>query len=343
MIKHLWHICTDGDQSVWSCWVRTHLIRNQNFWEMKIPGDCSWAWRKILKLRQIAREKIRYQVGDGSSISLWYDNWHPVGPLICKFGERIIRISGLGKEAKVEAIVEGSDWRWPTARSPVWLELQRATPSDFRPNRVSRDRVKWVDDTNGRFTVKSAWEGIRPRGPVVEWYKIVWHGRMIPRHALILWLAIRGRLNTQDKLHAYGILPEICCALCRQNVEDLNHLFFTCPFSERIWRILCDKSNLPWVHRSWGETVHWMTQNFKGKSLRSVICRLMFAAAVYAIWRERNSRIFNEKARSACNVLHEVLYWVRERVNSLHGLVLSQENRWLQRSWNISEDVFRPG
>jgi hypothetical protein len=56
-------------------------------------------------------------------------------------------MSGLGKEAKVEAIVEGSDWRWSTARSPIWLELQRATPSDFRPNRVSRDRVKWVEMT----------------------------------------------------------------------------------------------------------------------------------------------------------------------------------------------------
>jgi hypothetical protein len=40
----------------------------------------------------------------------------------------------------------------------------------------------------------------------------------------------------------------------------------------------------------------------------------MLAAAVYAIWKERNLRTFQERVRSVCNVYHEVLYWVRVRV-----------------------------
>lgn len=86
-----------------------------------------------------------------------------------------------------------------------------------------------------------------------------------------------------------------------------------------------------------------MAQSFKGNSLLSIVCKLMLAAAVYAIWKERNLRTFQERVRSVCNVYHEVLYWVRVRVNTLHGVRPSQENRWLQRSWGFSEEVFRTG
>lgn len=61
MLKHLWHICTDKEQSVWSSWIRTHLIRAKNLWELKIPGECTWAWRKILKLRPLARANLKFR------------------------------------------------------------------------------------------------------------------------------------------------------------------------------------------------------------------------------------------------------------------------------------------
>lgn len=38
---------------------------------------------------------------------------------------------GLGKTAKVEAIIDGSEWKWPIDPSLVWLELRRDTPTDF--------------------------------------------------------------------------------------------------------------------------------------------------------------------------------------------------------------------
>jgi hypothetical protein len=46
------------------------------------PGNCSWSWRKILGLRSITRKLICHRVGGGRSTSLWFDNWHPMGPLM---------------------------------------------------------------------------------------------------------------------------------------------------------------------------------------------------------------------------------------------------------------------
>jgi hypothetical protein len=242
----------------------------------------------------------------------------------------------------VGAITNGAEWDWPTAPSIPWMEVKNATPGDFKPNPMRDYFLQWGGDPSGRFSVKSAWESIRSRGPEVEWHRVVWHKKAIPPHAIILWLAVRNRLNTQDKLCVHGIISEVRCVLCGQGVEDLDHLFFSCPFSERLWLLLCDKCNLPWIQRSWVESVGWMIQNSKGKSLKSLIYKRMFAASVYAIWRERNTRTFQDKARHVSSIVYEILFWIRVKCNTLHGLSPSQENRWLQRSWGISEDVFWP-
>jgi surface polysaccharide O-acyltransferase-like enzyme len=43
MLKYLWCICVDIDQSVCYSWVCIYMIRNKNICELKIIGDCSWA------------------------------------------------------------------------------------------------------------------------------------------------------------------------------------------------------------------------------------------------------------------------------------------------------------
>lgn len=146
MLKHLWYLCTDGDNSIWSNWVRSYLLRNKSFWEVRCPGYSSWVWRKMKKLRSRARRKMLYLVGTGDSLSLWFDYWHPIGPLICKYGERKLVDSRLGRGAKVSTIVDGKDWKWPVSQSIDLLELQRATPVNLKPDNSRRDVLTWVDD-----------------------------------------------------------------------------------------------------------------------------------------------------------------------------------------------------
>jgi hypothetical protein len=56
---------------------------------VRIPDDCSLNWRKILKLRYCVGS-----FGNGSNVFLWWDNWHPLGPLIKISGMRLIHESG---------------------------------------------------------------------------------------------------------------------------------------------------------------------------------------------------------------------------------------------------------
>jgi hypothetical protein len=62
---------------------------------VNIPQDCFWRWRRLLKLRGLARSCIKFEVGDDSNIHMWQDHWHPLGVLFERYGFRIIYDDGL--------------------------------------------------------------------------------------------------------------------------------------------------------------------------------------------------------------------------------------------------------
>ena len=61
----------------------------------------------------LGADKMQFRVGSGKGISLWFDNWHPLGPLVVRFGRHIIYDSGLGPHATVADVIQGREWAWP--------------------------------------------------------------------------------------------------------------------------------------------------------------------------------------------------------------------------------------
>ena len=48
MAKILWMLLQPDPTSTWAKWARANLIRGRSFWDIPIPGDCSWTWRQLL-------------------------------------------------------------------------------------------------------------------------------------------------------------------------------------------------------------------------------------------------------------------------------------------------------
>ncbi|GJZ79557.1 zinc finger, CCHC-type containing protein [Tanacetum coccineum] len=74
-----------------------------------------------------------------------------------------------------------------------------------------QDIPQWCD-ANGKlstFSVKNAWEALRPRGMEVGWFRTVWFSHCIPRHAFHLWLIMRNSLKTQDKMRQWDVGMEL--------------------------------------------------------------------------------------------------------------------------------------
>jgi hypothetical protein len=65
-------------------------IKGTCIWRLKIPQNCSWCWRMILKMRDVPKKFLRFMVGDGNNIHLWLDWWHPDGILFERYGYRVV-------------------------------------------------------------------------------------------------------------------------------------------------------------------------------------------------------------------------------------------------------------
>ena len=190
-------------------------------------------WRKVLQLQPIYRPLIKYIVGDGRHIHLWFDNWLPLGPIHSLMGDRIIYDSGLSRNAAVAEITTGNVWQWPVSNSPDLLVLKEETSRlHFFPSE-SQDSIYWLPLPTGVFSTRTAWEKIRRIKEPVPWRHVVWFHGSIPRASFILWLAVQRRLGTQDRL--FHLALGTSCLLCNSQLETLDHLFFECPFSHQLW------------------------------------------------------------------------------------------------------------
>ncbi|KAK2658766.1 hypothetical protein Ddye_005299 [Dipteronia dyeriana] len=111
-------------------------------------------------------------------------------------------LKGLSINAKVNAIVLDDNWRLPGAMSIDLAEIQSRMPS-YNPNSTFDDRIMWLPSSNGIYSAVSAMDSLRTPHPLVSWYKIMWFPQNIPRMGFILWLAIKGRLSTLDRVQRY--------------------------------------------------------------------------------------------------------------------------------------------
>ncbi|GJW68600.1 RNA-directed DNA polymerase, eukaryota, reverse transcriptase zinc-binding domain protein [Tanacetum coccineum] len=185
------------------------------------------------------------------------------------------------------------------------------------------DKLVWKDLSNVDvgFSVATVWECIRPRSDEVDWYHVVWFSHQIPRHAIHLWLVIKRKLKTQDKLRQWDVssntnLNLFQCPLCGTQPDSHDHLFFECMFSLQVWDHLKWLTGIPNIPSGLDAIVDFLSPMAKMRSVRSVISKLVFAASCYFIWQERNSRLFMKRKRSQDQVIDVIKSTVRLKLLS---------------------------
>ncbi|GAV92767.1 zf-RVT domain-containing protein, partial [Cephalotus follicularis] len=201
LLKQIWSIL--NDHSLWVQWCKLNLIRKHSFWTLPTTG---------------------------AMFSLWYDPWFHGTSIYAEYGHRVIYDAGLGNNELLQAVIENEQWCWPTT-SPHLLDIQSRV-QDI-PITSSPDRIFWAR-VGQPFKTKQAWESLRSSAPQSAWTKLVWHPFCISKHAFCLWLAIQGALKTLDKLIHRGIITSASCVFNCGNNENVEHLFFACPYTQSI-------------------------------------------------------------------------------------------------------------
>lgn len=253
-----------------------------------------------------------FQVGDGKDTDFWRANWLPRG---CISVSSPLLFTHLGR-TKLTVAEALSQNRWvrdirgsfsALALSEyfrLWDEIQ-----EVQLQEDAQDSTSWKLTPNRVFCTASVYEmffAARVRSQCAE---LIWQARGPSRLKFFMWLITKGRCLTADNLQKRGWPHEDGCVLCNGDQESCDHLLLGCPFTNRIWGLLRTWLGTPfplpgdddWEFADWWIKTRLCFQTgYRGAfdSLCILIC--------WFVWRERNLRIFEQKARTAAELFSDI-------------------------------------
>ncbi|GJU02352.1 RNA-directed DNA polymerase, eukaryota, reverse transcriptase zinc-binding domain protein [Tanacetum coccineum] len=310
LVKQLWNVISKKN-TLWVKWVNSENLKGKSIWEVNAKANSSVGWKEILKLRDKIRKHVIWKIRDGNSINAWYDNWNTGGPLCEIVTTREIYDAGLSIDTTVAELIVMGEGKWPEGWENAYHILNLYNLSRLQEGK--KDDIFWVDKSGHErvFGTKYVWKDLCCSSPRVDWHKIVWFSKCIPRHSFIVSLAIQNRLNTQDRIAIWKPNDIIQCVFCKKCLDSIEHLFFSCNFSKEVWREMQKTLNVNMAF-SWGNTVEELL--------------------VYYIWQERNKRIFKEDRRDEKTMVQIIKEAIRLKLAGLEvkdsRTIKEVEDRW---------------
>ncbi|XP_019260266.1 PREDICTED: uncharacterized protein LOC109238290 [Nicotiana attenuata] len=97
---------------------------------------------------------------------------------------------------------------------------------------------------------------------------------------------------TTDRLRDLGYVEDVTCCLCNSEEQTIDHLFFKCTYSSRVWTAMLQWQGIQRQPMMWANELEWAGKYYRGRSTIAELYKLVLAGTLYYIWQERNCRIF---------------------------------------------------
>jgi hypothetical protein len=97
------------------------------------------------------------------------------------------------------------------------------------------DIHSWRHETSGIYSAKSCYKALITGSIVFEPWKRLWKSWAPPKCKFFLWMAIRERVWTADRLQKRGLPHPVVCPLCDQAQETVQHILTSCVLAPQFW------------------------------------------------------------------------------------------------------------
>ncbi|GJU26824.1 RNA-directed DNA polymerase, eukaryota, reverse transcriptase zinc-binding domain protein [Tanacetum coccineum] len=332
LIRQFWKII-ENNESLWAKWVNLVKLKKKSIWNVQIDKSDSWGWKTMLKIRDEIKNHVWYKIGNGKSISVFYDRWCSIGPLSEMISRRNIYNERLRDDIVIADIVNNGRWAWPED----WMSTYPSLSNIQNPNLIARDdKVLWITKKGDKvqFSTKQAWEDLRDEWPKVNWSKVVWFNQLVPRHAFILWLAVQNKLLTQDRMEKWHKSNDLKCSLCKQCADSHDHLFFKCSYTMKVWTEVREMTHQLGKLNHLNDIVAAIANGKGANNITNVINKLLLAATIYFLWQERNKRIFKDECRNEEELCKIIKGAIKSKLMSLR-VKMSKDVLKIAADWDL--------
>jgi len=243
-------------------------------------------------------------VGNGQNTKFWTDRWlhgsclEDLAPNVFKSVPLRLR-----KARTVNEALQNNTWV-ADIRGPLgwhghaeYLELW-----DILNNwnlDTTNDVHQWKFEISGLFSTRSAYRNFFIGSVTFEPWKRLWKSWAPSKCKTFVWLAIRNRCWTADRLQKRGLPHPEHCPLCDQADETVQHILCSCVFARQFWFAVLQPLELAhltpshrissladWWRRSWKKVPKHLKKGFNS------LCIL----GAWILWKHRNGCVFEGAA-----------------------------------------------
>ncbi|XP_060210613.1 uncharacterized protein LOC132637558 [Lycium barbarum] len=205
---------------------------------MALERGGSHTWKKMVNIRDAVEPQIFWYLRNGTS-SFWYENWTRLGALYY-----IIPDAAREEKIEVRQFVQNGEWNMEVTLDQ---ELAQHIKENIKvPVEEEDDEPCWMLETNGRFSVKSAWEFLRHRESKKTRYKFMWEKGLPIKISFFMWRVWKGIISVDDILKKMMINIPSRCWCCEEHQEEtMGHLFLTSSIAVKLWKFFASCVGIP--------------------------------------------------------------------------------------------------
>ena len=275
-----------------------------------------------MKLRDLAKSYLKMEVYNGEHISFCYDSWSRFGCLKDLLGEGGKLSLGITENTHVDEVM--LKHRRRRHRLRILNEVEDEVEILRSKRTEAEDIPLWKqreDRFSNQFSTKKTWQAIRQSRAECSWSRGVWFPQSTLKYSFLVWVAIRNRLQTHDRMKMWNTSIDTKCILCEEEEETCQHLFFECKYSEKVWRKLVGGIMKDDFTHDWNEIIGIISTHGR-ETTEGFLLRYAFQALVHSIWRERNARRHGEQPRDV-----EIIYKLVDKTIRLKLLAVKNKGK----------------
>jgi hypothetical protein len=179
------------------------------------------------------------------------------------------------------------------------------------------DKWVWKLHSSKCDTVKSAYAYLKASDITLNegFEHFLWLKSVPLKANIFVWRLFMNMLPTKDNLHKRNAIDatQLSCAAQCGGYEDMDHLFFRCDVYGRVWLLVSKWLGFESVFH---DTIWVHSSQFRGlggisKNSRTAFT-IIWISVIHVIWKDRNSRVFHNKADQIGTLAEKVklqTYW----------------------------------
>ncbi|XP_028120068.1 uncharacterized protein LOC114317531 [Camellia sinensis] len=278
-----WKILTDPNK-LWCKVLQAKYLKNNSIYDWPMERRASHIWKSICNCRTILRKGVKWNVGNGESISLWYNWWCGQQPLAHQYNSSQVN----GRDKVSLLLDEEGNWNTDFIATIVTHQDLQEITKIHRPRFVTyTDAPSWIGTSGGNFSVASAHKLLINQDFEGRDWTWLWKIKLPHKLKSFLWLILHDRLLTNQMRLKRHMTTFDLCPRCGLYSEDLDHLLRKCSFTRDIWTAI---QNFNWWEEGCRQPLtEWVVSNLKNKNMfLDNNWYIFFTVTLWQIWKSRN-------------------------------------------------------